>query len=101
MAGLVVNMIGILAFSHAHTHGGAKCDHSKDEGHFGHSHHGDHGHSHHNDHGHSHHGDHGHSHSSHGHSHSNSKKQSKGTTNMQGKEYLNLIFNFPCFNFDI
>jgi len=83
VAGLVVNMIGILAFSHAHTHGGAKCDHSKDEGHFGHSHHNEnHNHSH-SHHGHAHSSPHGHAHSSH-HNHSHGKKQSKGTTNMQG-----------------
>ena len=91
MAGLFVNLIGIFAFSHAHSHGGVACDHGKsDGGHFGHSHHDDHHHSH-SKHGHSH-GSHGHSHSnkedshgSHGHSHGNTKKQSKGTTNMQGQ----------------
>eukprot|EP00112_Aurelia_sp_Birch-Aquarium-sp1_P010818 Seg2298.6 transcript_id=Seg2298.6/GoldUCD/mRNA.D3Y31 product="Zinc transporter 5" protein_id=Seg2298.6/GoldUCD/D3Y31 len=83
VAGLFVNLIGIFAFSHAHSHGGVACDHGKsDGGHFGHSHHDDHDHSH-GSHGHSH-GNKGHSHGSHGHSHGNTKKQSKGTTNMQG-----------------
>ena len=63
-------MVGIFAFSHAHSHGGAKCDHSKPDGHFGHGHDTLHPH-----------GDHGHSHNNHQHSH----KKSKGTTNMQGK----------------
>ncbi len=56
IGGLLVNLVGICAFSHAHSHGGKSCS----------SH--DHGHSHH---GHSHsehsHGGHGHSHSGHGH----------------------------------
>ena len=83
VAGLIVNLIGIFAFSHAHTHGGAPCtghdsppvkkdkkeicsdSHShKDPNH---SHEG-HGHSH-GGHDHSHEG-HGHSHEGHGHSHS-------------------------------
>lgn len=59
VGGLLVNLVGICAFSHAHSHGGKSCS----------SH--DHGHSHH---GHSHsehsHGGHGHSHGGHGHSHS-------------------------------
>eukprot|EP00794_Sanderia_malayensis_P009563 gene9563-10551_t len=70
VAGLVVNMIGIFAFSHAHahSHGGAKCEDSPRDGHFGHSHDGahHHGHSHDNNH------------------HKTSSKNSKGTTNMQG-----------------
>ncbi|XP_006010327.1 proton-coupled zinc antiporter SLC30A5 [Latimeria chalumnae] len=59
VGGLIVNLIGICAFSHAHSHGASRggC-HSHDHGH---SHHG-HGHSH---------SDHGHSHS-HGHSHGSS-----------------------------
>uniref|UniRef100_A0A667Y2A8 Zinc transporter n=1 Tax=Myripristis murdjan TaxID=586833 RepID=A0A667Y2A8_9TELE len=56
VGGLLVNLVGICAFSHAHSHGGKSCS----------SH--DHGHSHH---GHSHsehsHGGHGHSHGGHGH----------------------------------
>ena len=82
VAGLAVNLIGIFAFSHAHTHGGAPCTghdappkksgghgHSHDNGH-GHSHDHGHGHSHDSGHGHSHDGGHGHSHDSgHGHSH--------------------------------
>ncbi|CAG5120284.1 unnamed protein product [Candidula unifasciata] len=58
--GFLVNLVGIFAFQHGHSHGGLE-----DEKH-GHSHE-DHGHSH-QDHGHSH-GDHGHSHDDHGHSH--------------------------------
>ncbi|XP_065059962.1 proton-coupled zinc antiporter SLC30A5-like isoform X2 [Rhopilema esculentum] len=85
VAGLLVNMIGIFAFSHAHSHGGAKCDH---DAHFGHSHQERHNHN--SGHGHSHHGTHGHSHSGHGHSHEGPKKQSKGTTNMQGV-YLHVV----------
>uniref|UniRef100_A0A3Q2FRC5 Zinc transporter n=1 Tax=Cyprinodon variegatus TaxID=28743 RepID=A0A3Q2FRC5_CYPVA len=58
VGGLLVNLVGICAFSHAHSHGGKSCPSS------------DHGHSHH---GHSHgehsHGGHGHSHGGHGHSH--------------------------------
>jgi len=69
VAGLLVNILGIFAFQHAHTHGGEACDH-------GHSHaapeptksdHGDHGHSH-ASHGNSH-ASHGNSHENHGHSH--------------------------------
>uniref|UniRef100_A0A674PAI4 Zinc transporter n=1 Tax=Takifugu rubripes TaxID=31033 RepID=A0A674PAI4_TAKRU len=52
VGGLLVNLVGICAFSHAHSHGGKSCS-SHDHGH---SHHG-HSHS---DHGH---GGHGHSHS--------------------------------------
>uniref|UniRef100_A0A671XKJ4 Zinc transporter n=1 Tax=Sparus aurata TaxID=8175 RepID=A0A671XKJ4_SPAAU len=58
VGGLLVNLVGICAFSHAHSHGGKSCSSS------------DHGHSHH---GHSHsehsHGGHGHSHGGHGHGH--------------------------------
>ncbi|EMP36535.1 Zinc transporter 5 [Chelonia mydas] len=62
VGGLIVNLVGICAFSHAHSHGASRggC-HSHDHSH---SHHG-HGHGH--SHGHSH-SDHGHNHS-HGHSH--------------------------------
>ncbi|XP_074851581.1 proton-coupled zinc antiporter SLC30A5 isoform X2 [Carettochelys insculpta] len=62
VGGLIVNLVGICAFSHAHSHGGSRggC-HSHDHSH---SHHG-HGHGH--SHGHSH-SDHGHN-PSHGHSH--------------------------------
>lgn len=85
VAGLVVNLIGIFAFSHAHTHGGAPCtghdsppvsknesklcSDSTNHNNHGHSHE-DHGHNH-GDHSHSH-GGHGHNHGGHGHSH-NSK----------------------------
>ncbi|MBN3306128.1 ZNT5 protein, partial [Amia calva] len=64
VGGLIVNLIGICAFSHAHAHGAAKGNCSSND--HGHSHHG-HGHG---DHGHGHgHGGHGHAHGSHGHSH--------------------------------
>ena len=91
VAGLLVNLVGIFAFSHAHTHGGAPCTghnsppekangHAHEHGH-GHSHDGgngkgsDHGHTHGGDAGHGHsHGDagHGHSHDDAGHGHSHS-----------------------------
>ena len=71
VCGLLVNLFGIVAFRHAHSHGGVsqECG-SHDHGH-------KHSHGHHHGHEHSHHG---HSHEakpSHGHSH--------GSTNMQGK----------------
>ncbi|XP_029431676.1 zinc transporter 5-like isoform X2 [Rhinatrema bivittatum] len=63
VGGLLVNLVGICAFSHAHSHGASRggCP-SHDHGH-------GHGHSH-SDHGHSH--GHGHSHSDHGHGHGHS-----------------------------
>ncbi|XP_049594353.1 proton-coupled zinc antiporter SLC30A5 isoform X1 [Syngnathus scovelli] len=65
VGGLLVNLVGICAFSHAHSHGGKSCSgHDHGHSHHGHSH-GDHSHG---GHGHSHgghgHGGHGHSHSS-------------------------------------
>uniref|UniRef100_A0A3Q3FUV5 Zinc transporter n=1 Tax=Labrus bergylta TaxID=56723 RepID=A0A3Q3FUV5_9LABR len=69
VGGLLVNLVGICAFSHAHSHGSNKSCSSHDHGHshHGHSHsehsHGGHGHSH-GGHGHSSHG-----HGGHGHSH--------------------------------
>ncbi|XP_062410579.1 proton-coupled zinc antiporter SLC30A5 [Sardina pilchardus] len=65
VGGLLVNLVGICAFSHAHSHGAAKSSCSGHD--HGHSHHGhsEHGHG---GHGHSH-GGHGHSHGGHGHSH--------------------------------
>uniref|UniRef100_A0A674N693 Zinc transporter n=1 Tax=Takifugu rubripes TaxID=31033 RepID=A0A674N693_TAKRU len=51
VGGLLVNLVGICAFSHAHSHGGKSCSEHSHGGH-GHSH-GSHGH-----------GGHGHSHSS-------------------------------------
>ncbi|XP_067114648.1 proton-coupled zinc antiporter SLC30A5 [Osmerus mordax] len=86
VGGLLVNLVGICAFSHAHSHGSSKggCS-SQDHGH-GHSHsehghgQGGHGHSHGGSHGHSHGGSHGHSHgSSHGHSHGSSHGHSHGS----------------------
>lgn len=83
VGGLLVNLVGICAFSHAHSHGGKNCS----------SH--DHGHSHH---GHSHsehsHGVHGHSHGSHGHSgHGHSHLSGGMNANMRGT-YLNLNLPF-------
>lgn len=78
VGGLLVNLVGICAFSHAHSHGGKSCS----------SH--DHGHSHH---GHSHsehsHGGHGHSHSSHmhsGHGHSHLNGGVGMNANMRGTD---------------
>ncbi|XP_071116846.1 zinc transporter 7-like [Haliotis cracherodii] len=74
--GFLVNLVGIFAFQHGHSHGGGGHGHSHSIGGHGHSHglglqekEEDHGHSH-KGHGHSHEG-HGHSHESHGHSHDN------------------------------
>ncbi|XP_056121449.1 proton-coupled zinc antiporter SLC30A5 [Rhinichthys klamathensis goyatoka] len=61
VGGLLVNLVGICAFSHAHSHGASKSSCSGHE--HGHSHHG-HGNAEHT------HGGHGHSHGGHGHSHS-------------------------------
>uniref|UniRef100_A0AAX7VPJ6 Zinc transporter n=1 Tax=Astatotilapia calliptera TaxID=8154 RepID=A0AAX7VPJ6_ASTCA len=58
VGGLLVNLVGICAFSHAHSHGGKSCSSHE----HGHSHHG-HGQSH-GGHGHGGHGGHGHSHGS-------------------------------------
>ncbi|XP_015780431.1 PREDICTED: zinc transporter 5-like [Acropora digitifera] len=75
VGGLVVNLVGIFAFSHAHSHGASSSHGHSNHGHsnHGHSHHGHshHGHSHHghSHHGHSHHGHSHHGHSHHGHSH--------------------------------
>ena len=68
VGGLLVNLVGILAFRHAHSHGSSHA-------HQGH----DHGHSHAHGHGHSHaHG--------HGHSHGNQHDQhSDRSVNMQGR----------------
>lgn len=67
VGGLLVNLVGICAFSHAHSHGASRGGGGGCSSHdHGHSHHG-HGHSHGHGHGHSH-GDHGHAHN-HGHSH--------------------------------
>ena len=110
--GLIVNLIGIFAFSHAHSHGGVQCsghgaeDKKKDEG-CSHSHDNGHGHSHDKPgHGHSHdkpgHGHshdkpghdegHGHSHDNVGHGHSHNKpaheapdkKKAAANRNLQG-----------------
>ncbi|XP_013878047.1 proton-coupled zinc antiporter SLC30A5 [Austrofundulus limnaeus] len=70
VGGLLVNLVGICAFSHAHSHGGKSCS----------SH--DHGHSHHG-HGHGHgHGE--HSHGGHGHSHSHGGGGGGMNANMRG-----------------
>lgn len=74
VAGLLVNLVGITAFSHAHSHGGKACDHG--HSHEKHSHsQSDHSHSHNNQ-------SHGHTHS-HGHGDSKHKKE-KNSANMQG-----------------
>ncbi|KAI1905302.1 hypothetical protein AGOR_G00014700 [Albula goreensis] len=84
VGGLIVNLVGICAFSHAHSHGGSKggCS-SHDHGHSHHGH-GDHSHG---GHGHSH-GGHGHGHG-HGHAHSHGHGHSHGggggmNANMRG-----------------
>uniref|UniRef100_A0A8C6SQJ1 Zinc transporter n=1 Tax=Neogobius melanostomus TaxID=47308 RepID=A0A8C6SQJ1_9GOBI len=65
VGGLLVNLVGICAFSHAHSHGGKSCS-SHDHGHSHHGHsHSEHGHGHgHGSHSHGGHGSHGHSHGS-------------------------------------
>lgn len=72
VGGLLVNLVGICAFSHAHSHGGKSCsshDHGHSHSEHGHGHgHGGHNHGGHNHGGHNH-GGHNHSHTSHGHSH--------------------------------
>nr|CAG4644940.1 EOG090X09D3 [Leptodora kindtii] len=97
--GFIVNLIGLFAFNHGHSHGGGGHGHSHGGG--GHSHSeeplsirvsnsydsGSHGHSHdHNGHSHDHH--HGHSHDHHGHSHGGSGDSggpsSGGSQIMQG-----------------
>ncbi|XP_070543256.1 proton-coupled zinc antiporter SLC30A5-like [Ptychodera flava] len=78
VAGLAVNLIGIFAFRHAHSHvhgsHGHSCPVSHSQSH-GHSH--DHGHGH--SHGHSHGQSHGH-----GHGHGQKKEQPRHNANMQG-----------------
>ncbi|KAM4533188.1 proton-coupled zinc antiporter SLC30A5 [Fundulus diaphanus] len=70
VGGLLVNLVGICAFSHAHSHGGKSCA-SHDHGHAHHGHsHGEHGHG---SHGHSH-AEHGHAHGGHAHSHSSASR---------------------------
>lgn len=77
VGGLLVNLVGICAFSHAHSHGGKSCS-SHDHGH---SHHG-HSHS---EHGHGHgHGGHGHGHGGHGHGHSHGSTGGGMNANMRG-----------------
>ncbi|XP_015755034.1 PREDICTED: zinc transporter 5-like [Acropora digitifera] len=73
VGGLVVNLVGIFAFSHAHSHGASS---SHGHSNHGHSHH---GHSHH---GHGHHG-HGHCHG-HGRSHADEDRHRDRSVNMQG-----------------
>ncbi|KAG9281857.1 zinc transporter 5 [Astyanax mexicanus] len=73
VGGLLVNLVGICAFSHAHSHGASKSSCSGHE--HGHSHHG-HGHG---EHGH---GSHGHSHGGHGHSHSHGHSHGSGGSGM-------------------
>ncbi|XP_067838738.1 proton-coupled zinc antiporter SLC30A5 [Heptranchias perlo] len=77
IGGLIVNLIGICAFSHAHSHGGSRSNCPSHEHGHGHGHsHSDHGH-----------GGHGHSHShSHSHNHGHSHGSSGGgmNANMRG-----------------
>ncbi|XP_032426124.1 zinc transporter 5 [Xiphophorus hellerii] len=77
VGGLLVNLVGICAFSHAHSHahGGKSCS-SQDHGHSHHGHsHGEHGHAH---------GGHGHSHGGHGHAHSHGSGSRGMNANMRG-----------------
>ncbi|XP_007575903.1 proton-coupled zinc antiporter SLC30A5 [Poecilia formosa] len=75
VGGLLVNLVGICAFSHAHSHGGKSCS-SNDHGHSHHGHsHGEHSHAH---------GGHGHAHSSHGHAHSHGSGSRGMNANMRG-----------------
>uniref|UniRef100_A0A4W4F828 Zinc transporter n=1 Tax=Electrophorus electricus TaxID=8005 RepID=A0A4W4F828_ELEEL len=78
VGGLLVNLVGICAFSHAHSHGASKGSCSSHE--HGHSHHGhgtgEHSHTHGHSHG-------GHSHS-HGHGHSHSPGGRSMNANMRG-----------------
>lgn len=74
--GLLVNLVGIIAFSHAHSHGGKACEHSHNNTQDKHNHSHSHGNKH----------DHGHDHS-HSHSHSHQTKVNnpeKGNANMEG-----------------
>ncbi|MBN3315216.1 ZNT5 protein, partial [Atractosteus spatula] len=81
VGGLIVNLIGICAFSHAHSHGASKGSCSSHD--HGHSHHG-HGHGH-GDHSHGGHGhSHGHAHS-HGHGHSHGPSGGGMNANMRGR----------------
>ena len=79
--GLIVNMVGLLAFGHAHaghdhghSHGGHSHNHGHDHGH-GHSH--NHSHNHNHTHSHSHNHDHDHG-LSHGHNHTHSHNNFDG-----------------------
>ncbi|KAF3848794.1 hypothetical protein F7725_015291, partial [Dissostichus mawsoni] len=83
VGGLLVNLVGICAFSHAHSHGGKSCSSHEEKSH---SHHG-HSHS---EHGHSH-GGHGNSHGGHG-GHGNSHGSGGGgmNANMRGV-YLHVL----------
>ncbi|KAL4617588.1 zinc transporter 5 [Arapaima gigas] len=78
IGGLIVNLVGICAFSHAHSHGASRGGCSSHD--HGHSHHG------HSEHGHSH-GGHGHAHGhTHGHGHGHSHGGGAGgmNANMRG-----------------
>lgn len=86
VGGLLVNLVGICAFSHAHSHGGKSCSSS------------DHGHSHH---GHSHsehsHGGHGHSHGGHGHGHGGHGQGGHGHSHGSGGGGMNANMRGVCF----
>ena len=86
MLGLLVNLFGIAAFSHAHTHGGSS---------HGHSHGGSHGHSHGVSHGHSHGGSHGHSHGSESHDSCENKN-----SNMRGELFAMNFIGSLLFAFE-
>ncbi|XP_035826343.1 zinc transporter 7 isoform X2 [Aplysia californica] len=107
--GFIVNLIGIFAFQHGHSHGGGDHGHSHGFGGHGHSHgvgleeshdhghsHGesDHGHSHGgSDHGHSHGGsDHGHSHEDHGHSHGAVEKKATNSAKAAQAQIMQGVF---------
>ncbi|XP_016336084.1 zinc transporter 5-like [Sinocyclocheilus anshuiensis] len=85
VGGLLVNLVGICAFSHAHSHGASKGSCSGHD--HGHSHHG-HGSGEHS------HGGHGHSHGghshSHGHGHSHGSAAAGMNANMRGV-YLHVL----------
>lgn len=88
VGGLLVNLVGICAFSHAHSHGGKSCS-SHDHGHSHHGHsHSEHGHGHgghgHGGHGHGGHGHGGHGHGGHGHSHGSGGGGGGMNANMRG-----------------
>ncbi|XP_061836757.2 proton-coupled zinc antiporter SLC30A5 [Nerophis lumbriciformis] len=92
VGGLLVNLVGICAFSHAHSHGGKSCStHDHGHSHHGHSH-GEHGHGHaHGGHAHGGHAHGGHGHGGHGHGgHGPSHSSGGMNANMRGV-YLHVL----------